>query len=249
MKRYRSYRLSVSILLLTLWVVLVHFQLVKPIFLPSLQDVFSSLLSFVFSIEGLNNIFSTFRRMITGFLLGILFAIPAGIFLGLFKRIYESIGWFIDFCRSVPVTALFPLFLIFFGFGDTTKIVMCAWASGFIVLINTIHGVWSTKENRRVMALTKRATSWQVLTKITLPESLPFIFAGMRIGISWALIVVIVAEMFIGTQYGMGRAIYNASITFDTPRVMACILLIGFIGLSLNRFMLALEKRIIHWNG
>jgi len=169
--------------------------------------------------------------------------------LGSFKDIYEYLEWFIDFFRSVPVSAMFPLFLIFFGFGDRSKIAMAAWATGFILLVNTIHGVWSTKENRKIMALTKRATKSQILTKITLPETLPFIFAGMRIGISWNLIVVIVAEMFIGTQYGLGHIIYDASIIFDTPMVIAGIMIIGSIGLIVNSLIVFIEKRTIHWKG
>jgi len=232
-----------------LWSTISYFHLVKPIFLPPLQEVMLSLKSILFSIEGLKNILFTIKRAIIAFIIGIIIAIPLGILLGSFKDIYEYLEWFIDFFRSVPVSAMFPLFLIFFGFGDRSKIAMAAWATGFILLVNTIHGVWSTKENRKIMALTKRATKSQILTKITLPETLPFIFAGMRIGISWNLIVVIVAEMFIGTQYGLGHIIYDASIIFDTPMVIAGIMIIGSIGLIVNSLIVFIEKRTIHWKG
>ena len=235
--------------LLFLWFIIGEAGLVKPIFLPPLSEVIVSLKNLLFSIDGLKHILFTLKRAIIAFIIGTAIAIPLGVTLGSFKRIYESFEWFIDFFRSVPATAMFPLFLIFFGFGDSAKIAMGAWASGFVILVNTIHGVWSSKKNRRLMALTKCATPCQILTKITIFEALPFIFAGMRIGISWNLIVVIVAEMFIGTQYGLGHVIYDASILFDTPCVITGILIIGLIGLTINHLIMIIEKKVVHWRG
>lgn len=71
----------------------------------------------------------------------------------------------------------------------------------------------------------------------------------MRIGVSWNLIVVIVAEMFIGTRFGIGHFIYDSSVLFDTPSVIAGIIVIGMIGLLVNRIIMKLEKKIIHWKG
>ncbi len=245
----KARRIITLVVFFLLWFIVSKLSLVKPIFLPPLADVFVSLGGLLFSIVGLLDILFTLKRAIIAFIIGASIAIPLGITLGSFKGVYESLEWFIDFFRSVPVTAMFPLFLIFFGFGDSSKIAMAAWASGFIILVNTIHGVWNAKKDRRIMALTKRATPFQILTKITLPETFPFIFAGMRIGISWNLIVVIVAEMFIGTSYGLGHRIYDASVMFDTPAVIAGIAIVGLIGFFTNRLIVMLERRIVHWSG
>lgn len=234
-------------LFLFLWFCLVQARLVKPIFLPPLPDVFTALLASVFTPDGFQNIFQTIGRTLASFAIGVAIAIPAGILLGFFKAAYEPLELFIDFFRSVPVTAMFPLFLIFFGFGNAPLIAMGAWASGFIVLVNTLHGVWNAKENRKIMARTKQATQIQILQKITVFEALPFIFSGLRLAVSWTLIVLIVSEMFVGTRYGLGRQIYNGSLLFDTPMVIAGIILIGTIGYVLNRFVMHLEKKIIHW--
>ena len=247
MKKIR--KIIALLVFLLLWLIVSYFHLVKPIFLPPLSEVMFSLKSILFSIEGLKNILFTVKRAMIAFIIGITIAIPLGILLGSYKNIYEYFEWFIDFFRSVPITAMFPLFLVFFGFGDKSKIAMAAWAAGFTILISTIHGVWSTKENRRIMALTKRATRYQILTKITLPETLPFIFAGMRTGISWTLIAAIIAEMFIGTKYGMGHIIYDASIVFDTSGVIAGIIIIGSIGLIANNLIVFIEKKVVHWKG
>jgi NitT/TauT family transport system permease protein len=144
---------------------------------------------------------------------------------------------------------MFPLFLIFFGFGDISKIAMGAWACSFVILVNTVHGVWNAKQNRRIMTQTKKASYFQILTKIIFFETLPYIFAGIRIGVSWNLIVVIVAEMFIGTRHGLGHLIYDASVMLDTPAVFSGIITIGLIGYFLNRFIMFLEKKVVHWKG
>ena len=230
-----------------LWIIINKMGLIKPIFLPSLFDVWISFKTLIFSEEGVRNLFFTLKRVVIALLIAIIIAVPCGLFLGSFKKIYESLEWFIDFFRSIPVTAMFPLFLIFFGFGDISRIAMAAWASGFIILVNTLHGVWNAKDNRRIMALTKRATNIQILTKITIFEALPFIFAGIRIGISWNLIVVIVVEMFIGTSYGLGHIIYDASVMFDSPLVISGIILIGLVGYSINRLVMFVEKKIVYW--
>lgn len=241
------HKIIVLIFFFILWIFVTQKHFFKPIFLPSPQDVISSFKETIFTSEGLKNILFTLKRTVIGFFIAVIISVPFGILFGVFKKIYKSVEWFIDFFRSIPVTAMFPLFLIFFGFGDASKIAMGAWACGFVILVNTVHGVWNTKPNRKIMALTKRATYFQILTKIIFFETLPFIFAGIRIGVSWNLIVVIVAEMFIGTKYGLGHMVYDASIMLDTPAVFSGIITIGFIGYFINRIIILLEKKIIHW--
>ncbi|MDD9954239.1 MAG: ABC transporter permease [Candidatus Woesearchaeota archaeon] len=233
------------VLLLMFWIFLTWTNSVHPVFLPPMHSVLHALHDLLLS-SGLD-VMSTLGRTIAGFLLGVFIAVPLGVFLGVHRGLYNTVSWYIDFLRSVPVTAMFPLFLVFFGFGNTSKIAMSAWASGFILLVNTINGVRSTKLNRRVMAQVKHATRTQILTKITFPETLPFIFTGMKIGTSWSLIVVLVAEMFIGTTHGLGRRIYDASILFDTPMVLACIFIVGCVGLVTNYLLTLWEKSVVHW--
>ena len=234
---------------LLLWLAIGEAKLVKPILLPPLPFVFSALQESVFSTQGIADILSTLQRVMLGFLAGVSIAVPLGILIGLYRKFYDSIEWAINFFRSVPVPAMYPLFMIFLGFQDLSKIAMGAWTGGFVVLVNTIEGVWSASRKRRIMAVTKHATKMQLLTKITLFEAMPFIFAGIRIGFAWNLIAVITAEMFLGTNSGIGHMIYYASVMFDTPRVIAGIILIGIIGYAINRIVLFIEEKVIHWKG
>jgi len=236
-------------IIISLWLFLSYFKIVKPIFLPSIIDVLLSLKYLLFTTDGILNILFTLKRTIISFLIGAFIGIILGLVFGLSKKIYDYFEGIINFFRSIPATAMFPLFMVFFGFGDLVKIMMGIWASGFVVLINTIQGVWNSKKNRIIMAKIKNATKYQILRKIILYETYPYIFAGMKIGVSWNLIVIIVSEMFIGGKYGIGKFIYDSSVMLDTASVIAGIIIIGTIGILLNHFIASIENKLIHWRG
>ncbi|MBI4452951.1 ABC transporter permease [Candidatus Woesearchaeota archaeon] len=239
---------SVSIAIVIWWAIAEYGSIAK-VLLPSPGEVFNSLKTILLSDSGFKHTSFTLYRTIVSFSIGIIIAIPLGIFFGIQKKLYGFFEWIIEFFRCVPASAMYPIFLIFLGFGDGAKIAMGAWGGGLVVFINTIHGVNNAKNSRKVMAMTKHASFWQILRKITFFEALPFIFVGLRTGIAWNMIVIIVAEMLIGTKYGLGRLIYDASIIFDTASVISGIFLIGLIGYSINKIIVYFETRMIHWKG
>jgi ABC-type nitrate/sulfonate/bicarbonate transport system permease component len=239
----------VIFILFSLWYLISYFKLIQPIYLPHLFDVFLSLNYLLFTKNGFFHIFETLKRTIISFIFGLILGIFFGLFFGMFKLIYSYFEGLINFFRSVPATAMFPLFIVFFGFGNLVKIMMGIWASSFVMLINTLHGVWNAKKNRIIMAKVKGASKFQILKKIIFFESLPYIFAGMRISVSWNLIVIIVAEMFIGTSKGLGKFIYDSSVMLKTESVIAGIIIIGTIGILLNSLILLIENKLIHWKG
>lgn len=102
---------------------------------------------------------------------------------------------------------------------------------------------------RQLAAKVMGAGRLKILHDVTLRESLPQTFVGMRNGISIALVIVIVAEMFIGSTDGLGQRVMNAQMIFDMPRMYAAILAAGSLGYALNLLFLFLERRIVHWSG
>jgi NitT/TauT family transport system permease protein len=175
--------------------------------------------------------------------------VPVGLLLGYSKAIYESMEVVVDFFRSIPVFCLFPLFLVFFGIGDTAKICTAAWSSSFIILVNTMYGVRNSTKTRRMVAQTMGATKVQILCEVIVPDALPDIVVGMRNGLSLALIVVVVTEMFMGTRFGLGREIFDASMVYQIPRMYAAILVTGLLGYALNKIFVLIERRVVHWAG
>lgn len=237
------------LLLLFLWFITTSLELVNPLFVPSIPSVLASFGDLFSSSAIYADIFSTIQRLVFGFGIGAVLGIMLGIPAGYSEKMYDMLEFLIDFFRSIPVTALFPLFLLFFGIGDFAKIGIAAWSSSLIVLFNTIYGVRNSRKTRVLVAQTMKATSFQLFYKVVLPDSLPQVFVGLRTSLSLALIVVVVTEMFLGTTSGIGQRIFNTSITYRVPEMYASILIAGILGYSLNKLFALFESRTIHWAG
>jgi len=233
--------------LVGIWHLVAHAEIVESVFLPSPGAVFQELGVLVVQAKALPDFLATMKRTILAFGFSALLGIPIGLFLGYFKRAYSLSEFSLDFLRSIPATAIFPLFLLVFSVGDASKIAMATFSCVFVIIINTIYGVWSVPVTRIVMARTFRASDAQILGKIVFFDALPSIFSGLRNALSIALILTVVSEMFVGTSRGLGFAIYNAKIAYDTPTMYALIILLGAIGFASNKLLLICENRMLPW--
>src|SRR5207237_1613716 len=120
--------------------------------------------------------------------------VPLGVLIGYFTRVYETFEVPLDFFRSLPVTTLYPLFVLFFGIGQSSKIAMVVAACIFVITLNTAYGVMQRKAVRSQVAILFGASRWQLLSEIVFWEALPQTIIGLRIALSYALIVEIVWE-------------------------------------------------------
>ena len=185
--------------------------------------------------------------MLAGYLLAVVFGISCGLMLGSFPLARKMFDSTIDFFRSIPVTALYPVFVLVFGIGSQSKIAMIFWASFFIICINTTYGVVQTNPIRRKMAQLYGANWFQVFSKVTFYDSLPQAMVGLRVALSYALIVSILTEMFMGSQYGIGTKITEAYNLYQIDAMFALILIMGALGYLLNIIFIKIEKRIVGW--
>lgn len=233
--------------LIVSWFLAGYFQIIDPLYLPSLGDVIKAL--FNGALFQYQDIWATAYRTIVGFVIAALLAVPLGILIGHFHKAYVSLEFIIDFFRSLPAPALFPLALLLFGIGDTAKIAVAVFVAFWVILVNTIHGVWHTLKLRTNVGKLFGASKFQILRYITFYDALPEIFTGLRTGLSLALILVIVAEVSIGTKFGLGQKIFDSYSSYRIPEMYAYILLIGFLGFSLNWICRRIEKKLIHWSG
>jgi len=238
---------ALPIVLVLVWLALSASGAVNRLFIPLPQDVASALGKLFWTGAIWGDLWATVYRMLAGFLIASVAGILCGIVLGHFRPAYLFSELLIDFTRSIPATALFPLFLLFFGVGDRSKIAIVVFPCFFVVLINAIYGVWNAPKTRILMAKSFRASQLQIVSKIIFYDALPQIFAGLRNALSVALILAVVAEMFVGTKNGLGFLIYNAKIAYDTPQMYAVILLLGVLGYTANRGLLWFERRTLHW--
>jgi ABC-type nitrate/sulfonate/bicarbonate transport system permease component len=235
--------------IISAWSALSFTHAINVLFLPTPLTVSRRLIELISSGEILVDLLSSVYRLAVGFSLGILIGVPVGILMGYSRKVYHTLELSVEFFRSIPVMALFPLFLLFFGLGDTAKFWIAAWSSSFIIMVNTLYGVVNSRKTRQMVAKTMGANQYQILTKIVIPEALPNIFVGLRTGLSIALIVVVMSEMFMGTRVGLGQRIYNSWLLYHIPDMYVGILVAGLLGYFLNKMIIFVQKRLVHWAG
>lgn len=237
------------VLLVAVWWIAFDAQWVSHKLLPSPWSTIESLWQSVLSGSMTNDFISTLKRTLYAFGMAAAAGIPVGIVLGSNQKVYRSIEFLIDFFRSTPATAMFPLFLLIFGIGDFAKIAVAAFAAWLVVVFNVAYGVMNARQTRILAARVMGASSLRVFRDVMFFESLPQTFVGLRMAASVALVVVIVAEMFIGSSDGLGRRIIDSQQVFDLQQMYASIIASGAMGYGMNLLFLGLEKWLVHWSG
>lgn len=230
------------------WWIVTASGLIDPLYLPRLSEMFLALVK-LFSGNFWPHLWATIYRTLASFTLASLLGVTGGLILGANKTLYRMFAVIIDFFRSLPAPTLFPLFLLFFGIGDLSKIAVAAFLSFWIILINTVYGIWQTAPLRRQVGQVFRAKYYQILLYITVPDALPQIFVGLRVALSLSLIMIIVCEMMIGSQLGLGQRIFDSYVSYHIPQLYALILIVGLLGYTLNQLFVLAEKKLIHWAG
>lgn len=236
-------------LIVALWAFAHATKAVDPVLLPSPGEALQAFWKGLSGGTLWGDFEKTIVRTLVSFAIALAVAVPLGVILGANEKIYEGIEFAIDFFRSTPASAMFPLFLVLFGVGEKTKIAVAAFGAALAILFNVAYGVMSARKQRQLAARVMGAPRWRVLTDVTLLESMPQVFVGMRSGVSIALVIVIVAEMFIGSTDGLGQRIMNAQTIFDMPDMYASIFAAGLLGYVMNLIFLVAERRFVHWGG
>jgi ABC-type nitrate/sulfonate/bicarbonate transport system permease component len=235
--------------LIAAWYLAVWAQVVDPVLLPSPTATFHALWKGMAGGRLGFDFVRTVERTILSILIAAAIAIPLGIFLGASEKLYRSVEFVIDFFRSTPASAMFPLFLVLFGVGDRTKISVAAFGAVLVILFNVAYGVMNARKTRLLAAKVMGASRLRVLTDVLLLESLPQTFVGLRNGVSLALVIIVVAEMFIGSTDGLGHRVFEAQQLFEMPDMYAAIFAAGALGYGLNLMFLLIERRFVHWAG
>ncbi len=177
----------------------------------------------------------TIKRTLEAFAIAAVIGVPVGVLLGSNERAYRSVEFLIDFFRSTPSSALIPLFyLLIFGVSDVNKIAIAAFGALLIVLFNSAYGVMNARKQRIMAAKVMGASRWQIFKDVLIWESLQPTFVGLRSAVSMALVIVIVAEMFIGSDNGLGHRIIDAQQVLNVKSMYSAILAAGILGFALN---------------
>ena len=235
--------------LVVVWYLAVGARVVDPVLLPSPNATFWAMWKGMAGGALGFDFMKTVQRTILSTVIAAVIAIPLGIFLGSSERLYRSVEFVIDFFRSTPASAMFPLFLVLFGVGDETKISVAAFGAVLVILFNVAYGVMNARKTRLLAAKVMGASRMRVLFDVMLLESLPQTFVGLRNGVSLALVIIVVAEMFIGSTDGLGHRVFEAQQLFEMPDMYAAIFAAGALGYGLNLLFLLIERQFVHWSG
>ncbi|RST50014.1 ABC transporter permease [Variovorax sp. MHTC-1] len=237
------------IVLFILWDLVVRLGFIKPILLPTPADTIAALVTGLAGGPLLLDFAVTVWRTLQAFLIAAAIGVPLGVLLGSNEKAYRSVEFLIDFFRSTPSSALIPLFLLIFGVSDVNKVAIAAFGALLIVVFNSAYGVINARKQRVMAARVMGASRWQIFKDVLVWESLQPSFVGLRSAVSMALVIVIVAEMFIGSDNGLGHRIIDAQQVLNVKSMYAAILAAGALGYALNILFLVAERRIVHWSG
>lgn len=236
-----------TVLILFWWLMSV-LDALNPFFIPSILDVINALLDLL-THHGLSEVWTTTGRTLLAFLIALFLAVPIGLLLATRPLLYAMTSGLIEFLRSIPAVSLFPLFLLIFGIGTEAKVAAAAFVAFWILLIQTIHAVWHIPVVRKQVGIVIRLSGWKKMVYLFIPQMLPELMTGFRIALSFSLILIVVSEMLMTTDGGMGAEILNSYLVFQTDRLYAAIILVGLLGYGMNKLAEFCERKTIHWAG
>lgn len=232
-----------------LWWLATALRIADPLLLPSPRETFWDTWAGFSRGPLLTDLWRTTWRTLQAFAIACAIGVPVGVALGARENLYRGVEFIVDFFRSTPASALFPLFLILFGVGEGTKVAVAAFGAALVILFNAAYGVINARRTRVLAARVMGASELRILWDVLVLEALPQILVGMRAGISLAIVIVVVAEMFIGSTDGLGHRVINAQSLFETGLMYGVIFVAGALGYALNLVFLLIEKRVVHWAG
>lgn len=234
------------LLFFLLWQLLLLLKPYPDFILPSPQQVFIRFLGVLQNGLLFYHAQVTLIEILIGLILGFSTAFSCGYFLTKFSLAEKILAPFIVGFQAIPILALAPLLIIWFGAGISSKILVCALTLFFPVLINTLVGFKNIDPHFPQLMRSLGASQWQTLVFLEIPSSLPIIFAGLKIGVALSVIGAVVGE-FVGADRGLGFLINLASGLYDTPLRFTSFFTLSLIAVFLYKTVEWLEKKVIKW--
>jgi NitT/TauT family transport system permease protein len=213
-------------------------------FLPSPQETLSSLWKLIQNGTLWTDMIASISRSAKGWLLGIVTAVPLGLLIGHFKPVKWLVEPILTFFRFVPAIALTTLFLMWFGVGESSKVALVLYSTFFPMLVNTIAGVASTDKSLIEAASCMGAKKVRVFFTVIVPSSVPYIFTGVRLGLSSAILCIIGAEMLVGSN-GLGYLIQSSKMYYKTSWAFAGIATLALLGFLADRLLSFAGRKLL----
>jgi len=242
----RVIQTAIVVVFLTGWEIGARTQVIDPRWFSPPVAVLERLFHEIASGTLLANVWATLLETLAGFGLGVLGGTILGILLGATRRLREILMPFLLAIYGIPRPALAPVFVLWFGIGIYSKIVLIFSLVYFLVLIYVIIGVRAVNPALIRLARTCGASERQILAKIVIPSVLPYIFAGMKLGVGLAIIGAVVGEI-IAANVGLGHYIHQSSQRADSEGIYVGLAALGVVSLVLVFAMEWADRRLFHW--
>lgn len=240
-----AWELWLPIVLIIVWLVLSAGS--TSFYFPSLSNIMDKFFEIWFFDGIVTDLLPSLGRIFMGFGFALLVGVLGGVGLGLLRRTEEAFRPLLEFLRSTPGVALLPVATLFLGIGQEMKVFMIALACMWPILLNTIDGVRSVEPVLLQAAKSYQLTLIERIRFIYIPNAAPQIFAGGRISLAIATVVLVVTEM-IGSPGGLGYFVLNSQRNFDILSMWTGIIMLGLLGYVLNFLFRLAENRLLRWH-
>ncbi|WP_216364487.1 ABC transporter permease [Moorella sp. E308F] len=234
------------VLLLLMWHWITTGGRVKPILLPSPESVLWALVETLNSGELAHHLGASLVRVLEGFALAAFLGIGLGMALGLSPLLSQMTEGIIQLLRPIPPIAWLPLAILWFGIEEGSKVFIITLGAFFPIFLNVLQGIRQTNEKVVEVARVFKVPRSKFIRKVIVPGSMPFIVAGLRIGLGYAWMCVVAAELS-GGMSGIGYMLMDSRALAQTDRVLVGMLAIGVVGKTMDYVLQRLERKIIRW--
>jgi NitT/TauT family transport system permease protein len=248
-----TWTLASAVLALALWQISVSMFHLPPYVLPKPSSVWNALVAGLTAPLGSHASFwlqlaDTLEGTLYGFLIAAGIGISLAALMSEYRILRRLLFPYVVWLQSLPKIAIAPLFVIWFGYATLSKVAMATTITLFPVLLNSLEGFAVVERDRLQLMKSLDANRWQTFWLVKLPSALPFIFAGLNLGIVYALLGTLLAE-FLGSQRGIGVVITQLESVSDTAGIFAILVLLAVVSYLLIAIMRALQQHFVFWSG
>lgn len=229
-----------------IWQIVSSSGLVSVTVLPSPLQIVTTFYNLIISGVLLEHLQISIYRALVGFILGGSIALILGFLVGFSKQFESYLDPTMQMLRTIPSLAVTPLFILWFGFDELSKILLIAFASFFPLYVNTYNGIRSVDMKLFEVTQVLEFSRWKKLTKLILPSALGHILVGIRLSLGIAWLSLVVAELM-GSSSGVGYMIMDARQFSQTDKVFVGIIIFGVVGKLTDSFVRLLEKKLLKW--
>lgn len=241
---------AVFVAFIVVWDLFITIFNVRSVILPRPLSVWQSFISGLNTNSPLNyyaHILNTLYEVLAGYVIGAIVGIILALLLSQFQLLERVIKPFIVAFQSIPKIAIAPLIIIWFGFGIGSKIALVILIVFFPILVNGLSGFKSVEPERLAVMRSLGASQWKIFTKLVLPGSLPFLFAGLEVALVQAMTAAIVAEFLAGRE-GLGVLIIQMEQVLNTSGIFGVLVVLAVLGWILTMILNFTRKKLVFWS-